>query len=140
MKTKTNKVPLVGPRGRRELLDRIEELEKKVIELATTQPETHVLEILSVTEEHETGQELLARMKLDGQSMRAEDFNKLDILNTYLVFNGTKYAITQFLNADGTRVYICAGFASPIQDTEATLVVQFDDSDSLDSYINFNEV
>ena len=28
MKTKTNKVPLVGPRGRRELLDRIEELEK----------------------------------------------------------------------------------------------------------------
>lgn len=33
MKTKVNKVPLVGPRGRRELLDRIEELEKKVIEL-----------------------------------------------------------------------------------------------------------
>lgn len=33
MKTKTNKVPLVGPKGRKELLDRIEELEKKVIEL-----------------------------------------------------------------------------------------------------------
>lgn len=28
MKTKTNKVPLVGPKGRRELLDRIKELEK----------------------------------------------------------------------------------------------------------------
>lgn len=34
MKTKTNKVPLVGPKGRRELLDKIEELEKKVVELA----------------------------------------------------------------------------------------------------------
>lgn len=33
MKTKVNKVPLVGPRGRRELLDKIEELEKKVSEL-----------------------------------------------------------------------------------------------------------
>lgn len=30
MKTKTNKVPLVGPKGRRELLDRIEELEKEL--------------------------------------------------------------------------------------------------------------
>lgn len=31
MKTKTNKVPLVGPRGRRELLDKINELEEKLL-------------------------------------------------------------------------------------------------------------
>ena len=34
MKTKTNKVPLVGPKGRKKLLDRIEELEKEVLALA----------------------------------------------------------------------------------------------------------
>lgn len=33
MKTKINEIPLVGPRGRKELLDKISELEKKVLEL-----------------------------------------------------------------------------------------------------------
>lgn len=33
MKTKVNEVPLVGPRGRKELLDRINELEDKIIAL-----------------------------------------------------------------------------------------------------------
>jgi hypothetical protein len=34
MKTKINEVPLVGPRGRRELLDRINELEEKIEEMS----------------------------------------------------------------------------------------------------------
>ena len=33
MKTNINKIPLVGPRGRREILDKINELEKKIKEL-----------------------------------------------------------------------------------------------------------
>lgn len=31
MKTKTNKVPLVGPKGRSELIERVRELEKQEI-------------------------------------------------------------------------------------------------------------
>ena len=45
MKTKVNKVPLVGPRGRRELLDRIEELEKKVSELESEADNIKILTI-----------------------------------------------------------------------------------------------
>ena len=33
MKTKVNEIPLVGPKGRRELLNKVNELEKKVLEL-----------------------------------------------------------------------------------------------------------
>lgn len=43
MKTKVNKVPLVGSRGRRELLDRIEELEKRVIELEQSSSGNHAV-------------------------------------------------------------------------------------------------
>lgn len=137
MKTKVNEVPLVGPRGRRELLNRIEELEKKVAELASASSEKHVLEILSVTEEHETARELLARMKLDGRSIRTEDFPKLDVLNTYLLFNGVEYAITLYThNDDGTFIWLRAGFASILGNTEATLEIQIEEDDS---FIEFRE-
>lgn len=142
MKTKTNKVPLVGPRGRRELLDRIEELENKVAELASNQPEKHVLEILSVSDGSETIEETLARIKLDGRGMTTEDLNKLGVLNTYLLYNGVEYAITQYLYNDyGTSVYaiISAGFASIVQEVEKTLEIQLDSNATTNSFIHNNE-
>ena len=109
----------------------------EILNLAAAPPEKHVLEILSVTEEHETAQELLARMKLDGRSIRTEDFTKLDVLNTYLVFNGVEYAITLYNhNDDGTFVWLRAGFASILGDTETTLEIQIEEDDS---YIEFRE-
>ena len=109
----------------------------EILNLAAAPPEKHVLEILSIPEEHETIEETLARMKLDGRSMRTEDFPKLDVLNTYLMFNGIEYAITQYVhNEEGTSVWLRAGFASILRDTEATLEIQIEEDDS---YVEFSE-
>lgn len=43
MKTKVNEVTLVGPRGRKELLNRINELEEKVLELEQSSSGNHVV-------------------------------------------------------------------------------------------------
>lgn len=42
MKTKTPKTPLVGPKGRIEILNKIKVLEKKIKELTTRQPVTDI--------------------------------------------------------------------------------------------------
>lgn len=137
MKTKTNKVPLVGPRGRRELLDRIDELEKKIAELASNQPETHVLEILSFSESDESIEDTLARMKLDGRDIGIEDFNELGVFNTYILFNGVEYAITEYSHNDSGIIYICAGYASVVRDAETTLTIQIMEDAS---YIAYSEL
>ena len=65
MKTKVNKVPLVGPRGRRELLDRIEELEEKIKELenATPEPDPNAVKPIVLTGQLTT--EMTTQAELD---------------------------------------------------------------------------
>lgn len=83
MKTKVNEVPLVGPRGRRELLDRIVELEKKIIELESApKNESHLLEILSTSDGAESESAALSRLKLDGKAVTINDLASINICNT----------------------------------------------------------
>ena len=108
-----------------------------ILELAATPPEKHVLEILSVTTGPESIEDTLARMKLDGRDMKMEYLNKLDVLNTYIVFNGEEYAITRYRNDEGLAL-ISAGFASVVKEVEATLDIQLE-SGSTASFINYSE-
>lgn len=43
MKTKINQIPLVGPKGRRELLNRINELEREVLKLEQSSSGNHTV-------------------------------------------------------------------------------------------------
>lgn len=77
MKIKTNRVPLVGPRGRRELLDKIEELEKKAAEL-TQSGQKPVLEIETHAED-KTVETVLSLLKINGKRATLEELLKLDV-------------------------------------------------------------
>lgn len=89
MKTKVNKVPLVGPKGRKELLYKIDELEKKVAALENT-PMLFSMEGLQHGE--------------DGEAiLTVEQANKL--LNAVGILDGERiYYRTSFTTLDGFNV------------------------------------
>ena len=113
MKTKANKVPLVGPKGRRELLDRIEELEKKVIELESApKNESHLLEILSTSNGDVPESTALSLLKLDGKAVTYNDLKSINMCNTIAYNEGldTYMAIQNIVTNDSDRfIHILGG-------------------------------
>ena len=129
MKTKTNKVPLVGPRGRRELLDRIGELEKKVIELAQAGAPKTVVEMVGSVEDG-TLEEALAALTIDGEPATVEKLLSLDISQfvikrvqkfgepeiTYTQYYTPTYKNVSFIDNVCQNIRIEAGFSNPAND------------------------
>ena len=111
MKTKTNKVPLVEPRGRKELLDKIEELEAQIVESAealgiegNTLPQilSGILELAQGGEKHNT----LVINNPSDTSINAHDaeeyISELGISSDQLndLFNG-KYDRVRYVSSGG---------------------------------------
>ena len=141
MKTKINEVPLVGPRGRKELLAKINELEKKVAELESNQPETHKLTITGLLPSG-TIQECLSVLKLDGSPI--SDVSELYVLTpkdiVEFINDGvtTSYTISSLLIQPDNMVSISGGLSYTDQEILDLFVIFFgigDDSGIVNVYI-----
>lgn len=89
MKTKVNEIPLVGPKGRKELLYKIGELEKKVAAFENNpKSESHLLRILSTSDNSESESAALSRLELDGKAATINDLMSIDIRNTIVYSEG----------------------------------------------------
>ena len=85
MKTKVNEIPLVGPKGRKGLIDRINDLNARLEAVESKKAEKHILSIVDWANDDNV-EDTLACLRLDGNAITLDDLKNLDMNNT-LVFN-----------------------------------------------------
>lgn len=128
MKTKTNKVPLVGPKGRKELLDRIEELEKKVTELTNAGVTKSVVEMIDSVKDG-TLEEALAALTIDGEPATYEKIHALEI-GQFIIqrerLGQTEFYEPTFIERGNSFVKIAGGYVITSDDVQMVAAILLD--------------
>ena len=94
MKTKVNEVPLVGPRGRRELLERINELEEKIEEMSGSGEEIKPIILTELPTRGDTIETLASKGLTIDEIRAAAEGNRTAVV--YKEHEGTvRYYITE---------------------------------------------
>lgn len=101
MKTKVNEVPLVGPRGRKELLDKINELEEKISKIEKEVPKQHVINILSPNTYHNI-EDALSALRIDGKTPTLEQLTEAN-KDWVVTSDGYGYMSITYVSSLGER-------------------------------------
>lgn len=103
-----------------------------ILELATApapEPETHILEIGSLSDGLESESDALARLSLDAKAVSLNDLVSLDIKNTIIFYDDTnrnKYYNITYKGYVDQAVTIVAGYESSQDDSADTIVIIID--------------
>lgn len=103
----------------------------EILELASAdpQPQTHVLEIGSLSDGLESESDALARLSLDAKAVSLNDLVSLDIKNTIIFYDDTirnKYFNITYKGYTDQSVNIVAGYESSTDDSAETIVIIID--------------